>query len=151
MKLRVATIPIVGLVGLAAWAVHRLVEASGHPGNYYRYRHSDIGFVYPTDSVITWSAAILVEALVASFIVGRVKHTPGGCVVTALCFGAAFMAMLPLAMHAPPYYGVHLVWLLFAAGWLVVAAIATALVNLALRHRRRSVGEHGVESVDERD
>jgi hypothetical protein len=151
MKLRVAMIPIVGLVGLAVWAIHALVVRSGHPGNYYRYRHSDVGFVYPTDSVVTWSAVILIEAVIAGVVVARIKHTPGACVVMALCFGAAFMAMLPLAMHAPPYYGMHLVWLLFAAGWLVVAAIATALVNLALRRRRPSVREDRVESLDERD
>jgi len=51
-----------------------------------------------------------------------------------VCAGAMLAAGLPLAMHAPPYYGGHLVWLFYAAGWMLPMA-AIAAIESAVRAR----------------
>lgn len=119
----------IGFVALAAWSIWGVVESSGEPGRYYRFRHSEAGFVYPRDSVIAWSAAIAVE--LASFLgflsLGqrlspgvRLLSILGLCVVGLGVFGFG-------AMHAPPYYTGHLVWLFVAGAWSMVTAIAAAI------------------------
>ena len=142
-------IPAGGLVAVALWSIYGLLQRSADPGFYYQYFRNPQLFVYPAQQVAEWGTAIAVEAALACFVVMRVpkRSRIAACLIAALVLGSGFVAMLPLAMHAPPYYGAHLVWLLFGAGWLVVAAIVLAIVRVA----RRSVTQDGVERVDERD
>jgi hypothetical protein len=47
--------------------------------------------------------------------------------------------LLPLGMHAPPYFAFQLIFLLFSAVWLVLVAIVAwlaSLVNGVLKRRR---------------
>ena len=66
-----AVIAIVGLVLAAAWFAARIIANSGRPGNYYQYRHSAEGFVYPTSGVAISVGLIAVEVLLVSWLLLR--------------------------------------------------------------------------------
>ena len=53
----------------------------------------------------------------------------------AFGFGGLFFATMVLAIHAPPYFGGHIAWLLIAAVWMLLAAIIVAIVNEWRRER----------------
>jgi lysylphosphatidylglycerol synthetase-like protein (DUF2156 family) len=135
MRTRHAMIPVFGLAVIAAWCLLGAIRGSGVPGNYYRFRHSATGFVYPTDDVLTWCGVIVAELVVA---IGILWWTTGSlprtCVLLAACLGVPFAVLLPLGMHAPPYFAMHLVFLMFATIWLIVAAIIT-------RHAAKSAND----------
>jgi hypothetical protein len=109
------------------------LDGSGMPSHYYGYFRSPERFVYPTRDVAQWTGAIAVEAAVASWWLWRARSVPATCVVLALLFGPALAVLAPFAMHAPPYFGAHLLFLLFAVAWFVVAALATWLARFAKR------------------
>src|SRR5580700_1898424 len=51
----------VGLVVAAGWVGYLTAFDSGQPGNYYKFRHSPDGFVYPTTTVVVWLGVIAAE------------------------------------------------------------------------------------------
>lgn len=127
----------IGLVVTAAWSVERLIRSSARPGNYYQYRHSADGFVYPTHEVVWWCVAIVVELVIAlSFLVFAPRSSPPAARLAILgaLFGLGLLGCGLLAMHAPPYYGGHLVWLFRAAAWTFVMAFPAALEHW---HKKR--------------
>lgn len=120
-------IAAIGLAAIAAWCIYMSLDRSAMPGHYYGYFRSPERFVYPTRDVAEWTAAI------ASWLLWRARSVPATCVVLALLFGPAFCMLAVFAMQAPPYFGAHLVWLLFAVAWFVVAAVAAWIVRFIQR------------------
>ncbi len=120
---------ISGLTILAASCVYLLLRNSADPGHYYEYHSTPERFVYPTHDVIVWTSVIVVELLVASGFLLVTSSLPKACMVLVLVFGVGLAAMIPFAMHAPPYFGAHTVFLIVATGWCLVAAIVTGLVG----------------------
>jgi len=118
-----------GLVALAIWMVLGIIENSGHPGHYYQFRNHADGFVYPTADVAWWCGGIGVELAVALGILwlARRTHPSIRMLACVALFALPFGMAVPFAMHAPPYYGGHIVWLFFAVVWLVIAAVAGAI------------------------
>src|SRR5687767_1168816 len=102
-----------GLVIAGVYSLAKLAVRSAAPGSYYRFRHSAEGFTYPTESVVTWSAVIAVELAISVFILLRTKSVPSMCLVLGLLYGLGLLSLGVFAMHAPPYFGGHLVFLLF--------------------------------------
>ena len=125
-----SNLAIAGLVADGVYWVLQIVQRSGQPGNYYEYRNSAEGFVYPIQGVITWSAIVVVEILVAAWLLRRTKTVPSMCLVLGLLYGIQVLALGVAAMHAPPYFGGFLIASLFGGCWLIVAWIVTALGSL---------------------
>ena len=131
----------VGYVALAVWCVWSIVNSSGNPRAYYKFRNSDAGFVYPTDDVIAWSIAIAVELVgILAFLRLARRTSPGVRLLSIVILPVIGIPVFGfVAMHAPPYYVGHLVWLLFAGAWSVVTAIAAGIEHShRSEHIRRS-------------
>jgi hypothetical protein len=129
----IALVAIAGLTALAALGLHALISHSARPGAYYAYRHFPEAFVYPTQEVLTWSIAIAVETLAACAWLLRTRSPVATCAAAAAIFGVIVAFCMPLAMHAPPYYGGHLVFVLLSAVWLGLIVIVAGVVRLLLR------------------
>jgi hypothetical protein len=52
--------------------------------------------------------------------------------------GLGGVAFAPFTMHAPPYFGLHIVFLVFAAGWLALAAIVGWITRYASAAREQA-------------
>jgi hypothetical protein len=126
-------IAVVGLAAIAAWCMYLSIDRSGMPSHYYAYFREASRFTYPTRDVALWSAAIAIEAGVALWFLWCARSVPAMCVVLALLFAPGVIVLGPLAMHAPPYFGAHLVFLFLAEVWFVVAALATWIARFAKR------------------
>jgi hypothetical protein len=119
----------VGLAAIAIWMGIWLVFDSGQSRLYYQYRHQDQLPEYPIREVVQWLGAIAGElGLACALLLGARKTHPA----VRLLANAAWMGLLcfcnaALLMHAPPYFADHAVWLLFAAAWSIVIAIAAAI------------------------
>lgn len=122
-------VAIVGLVALAVFVGWRTVVTSGDPGHYYQYRNSLTLPDYPVVEVLEWVGAIALEGLAAiAFLVLASKTSPAlRLLAVMLVYALIFMCMLPFAMHSPPYYGGHLLWLFAAGVWCLVTATAAAI------------------------
>ena len=120
-----------GVLGLAAIRfVWSIVTASGNPRAYRAYYADESAFLatwqYPSVAV-TWSCVLLVaEAVVLWFIVCR-SLTPHlwrrALVCVALTVPAALIGM-PFLMHAPPYLGFHILWLVTIAALAILTFAA---------------------------
>ena len=137
---RLSWIAISGLWINALHGSMRMIDRARLPETYdgYRYRsgRAPADWAFPTDDVATWICAIAVEALVVSVLLRLVTGSITGICLTlaALCGFGAFV-MIPLGMHARTTFSIHAISLLFAAGWLIVMGIASALVRLVVRDR----------------
>lgn len=120
-------IVIAGLAVLSAWCIAGAISNSANPGNYYQYRHSAEGFVYPAREVLSWVLVITAEAVLATIWLLATRAPRHASVVIGLAFGVAGFFFAAISMHAPPYFANHAIFLLFAAAWLWLAAIAGAL------------------------
>lgn len=136
---RLSWITIAGLWINAIWWTRLMIERSQLPTTYhgYRYRHgAPADWTFPTDDVVQWAGAIVIEALVLSVLLRLGRRSPG--VVCAafgpLCGMAAFV-MIPLGMHGAVTYGLHCVALLFAGGWMILMAVVSGIVSLIVRDR----------------
>src|SRR5215475_440820 len=130
---RVALVAIAGLTVLAAYWIYALITNSAHPGAYYGYRHHPENFVYPTQEVVGWSTAIAVETAVACAGLWRSRSPLAGCAAAAAIFSVLVFGFAPLIMHAPPYYGCHIAFLVLAALWFGLVAVVGGLVRLLAR------------------
>jgi hypothetical protein len=126
----ISLVAIAGLVVLAALSIHGVIAKSADPGGYYGYRHHPEDFVYPAEEVVTWSLAIAVETLAACTLLLLARSPVARCAAAAAIFGVIVMFCMPLAMHAPPYYGGHLVFVLFSAMWLGLIVVVARIVRL---------------------
>jgi len=133
ISIRVA---LIGLVAIAIYSGHGLAIISGDPGHYYQYRHASVLPAYPTTAVLESLGLMAAEVVAAFLLVLLARRTKPAVRLLAVgvCAGAMLAAGLPLAMHAPPYYGGHLVWLFYAAGWMLPMA-AIAAIESAVRAR----------------
>lgn len=130
-----SNLAIAGLLADGVYSVMNIAARSGRAVNYYEYRHSAEGFVYPTQDVVTWSAIVLVEIVIAAWLLHRTKTVPSMCLVLGLVYGLQVLALAVFAMHAPPYFGGFLIASVFGGCWLVIAWIVTALGS-RLGHER---------------
>jgi hypothetical protein len=121
-----------GHLAIAAWCVLASVRQSGLPSHYYQFRHGEAGFVYPAHEVGVWCSAIAAELVATCWILWFVRATASTAALLAVLFGVATCGFGVVAMHAPPYYGMHVVFLLFSAAWLVIVALAAALLGASL-------------------
>lgn len=129
----IALVAIAGLVALAALSLHAVIAKSARPGAYYGYSHHPEDFVYPAEAVVKWCIAITVETLAACTLLLLGRGAVASCAAAAVIFGVIVVVFLPFAMHAPPYYGGHLVFALFSALWLGLIVIVAGIVRLLLR------------------
>lgn len=129
----IALVAIAGLVVLAAFWIHAVIAGSANPGAFYGYRHHPENFVYPADEVVTWSLAIAVETLAACILLLLGRGPVASCAAAAAIFGVIVLFCIPLVMHAPPYYGGHLAFVLLSAVWLGSIVIVAGIVRLVLR------------------
>jgi hypothetical protein len=136
---RFSAITVTGLLAIAGWFVYLSIVNSGHPGNYYAFRHSAAGFVYPSSEVATWCTAIAVDALLAASLVWRSPTPRALAAMLGLLCGLGLVMFGVMAMHAPPYYGAHLAFLFFAGVWLLGAAVVGGLLRLAAAGERAEV------------
>jgi hypothetical protein len=124
-----ALIPVVGLLLLAIASVYWSAVQSADPmRDYVGHRHPET-YEYPTAGVIEWSAAILAEALLTSWIVWRAKSLAMTCFAAGFMYVCCFFGMLVLAMHAPVYFTSHILWLLVGGVWLGLAALITGVLR----------------------
>jgi hypothetical protein len=130
---RIALIAIAGLVVLSAFWFRALITNSAHPGAYYAYHNHPESFVYPTQEVVGWSTAIVVETAVACACLWRSRSPVATCVAAAATSGVLVFFFLPFVMHAPPYYGCHIAFLVLAALWFVLVAVVAGLARLIAR------------------
>jgi hypothetical protein len=129
----IAWVAIAGLTVLAAYWLYAMFANSARPGAYYGYRHHPENFVYPTQEVAGWSIAIVVETVVACVWLWRSRSPIACCAAFAAIFGVIFLFCLPLVMHAPPYYGCHIAFVMLAALWLVLVAVVAGIARLIAR------------------
>ena len=129
----IALVAIVGLVVLAALWIHAVIANSARPGAYHGYRHHPEDFVYPTQEVVTWSIAIAVETLGACVLLLLGRSPIATCAAAAAIFGVIVVFCMPFVMHAPPYYGGHIAFVLLSAVWLGLIAIVAGIARLCLR------------------
>jgi len=150
----ISLVAIAGLVALAALMIHGVIANSANPGSYYGYRHHPEDFVYPADDVLTWTLAIAVETLAACTLLLLVRGAPvATCAAIAAIFAVITSFFMLFAMHAPPYYGGHLVFALFSAAWLGLIVIVAGIVRLVVRlhrgpRRDRDAGGGAAPSTD---
>lgn len=133
----IALVAIAGLVALAALSIHGVIARSAHADLYYGYHRHPEDFAYPADDVLTWIVAIAAETLAACTLLLLGRGPVASCAAAAVIFGVIVMLCMPLAMHAPPYYGGHLLFVFFAAVWLGLIVIVAGIVRLVLRLRGR--------------
>jgi hypothetical protein len=129
---------IAGLTAIAAWSIGTSIQRSAEPGFYYGYFRHPESFVFPIRDVIEWVSVIAVETVIASWLVWRARAPRAASMLVAVVFGLALVCFAPLAMHAPPYFGGHIVFLFFAAAWLAVAAIVGWVAGYASDARERA-------------
>lgn len=128
-KRLLARLASLGHAAIAIWCIVHLVKSSGDPGHYYQYRHGAEGFQYPAHEVGVWCSVIGAELVATAWILWFAPSLAATAVLLAVAFGVATVGFGLLAMHAPPYYGMHVIFLLFSAGWLVIVGIAAALAG----------------------
>jgi hypothetical protein len=121
---RLGWITITGLWANAIYWSIMLIDRARLPQTFdgFRYRHGDApaNWAFPTHDVADWVCAMAIEALVVSALLRRVTGSITGiCLAVGALCGLAFLAMAPLGMHAPATFVLHLVSLLFSAGWLI--------------------------------
>jgi hypothetical protein len=122
-------VAVLGHFVIAVWCIVTSVRNSFDSGHYYQfYRHPE-SFVPPVDDIAWWCGAIGVEVTVASWILELVRSTAAASFVLALVAGLATLVLAPLAMHAPPYYGMHIVFTAFSTAWLFLVAIVAKLAG----------------------
>jgi hypothetical protein len=136
---RLGWIAIAGLWANAIFWSVLMIDRSGAPATYdgYRYRHSaPAEWAFPTDDVATWAGAIAIEALVLSVLLRLATGSVTGiCALFGVLCGFVALVMLPLGMHAPVTFSLHGAALLFAAGWLLLMSLVSAVVMLGVRDR----------------
>jgi hypothetical protein len=136
---------IAGLTAIAAWCIRTGIHRSAEPGSYYGYFRHPESFVFPVGDVIKWMSVIATETVIASWLVWRARSARAVSLAIALVLGLGAVVSAPFAMHAPPYLGVHIVFLVFAALWLALAAIvgwiAQSVSNARERARRQREGD----------
>lgn len=126
---RIALIPIAGLAILATLCAWMSISGSADPmRDYVGHRHPET-YVYPTEDVIWWTGALVVEALLTSWILWRAKALTRTCFLAAVFYGMAFLALVIFVMHAPVYFTSHVIWLFLGGAWLVLASIITAVIE----------------------
>ena len=130
-------IALAGLVAIAICSGASIVAHSGDPGFYYEYHRAHILPAYPTTAVLESVGGMVAELVAAALLLVLARRTKPFVRLLAVTVFAAvlFLVGLPLAMHAPPYYGGHLVWLLFAAGWTFVMTVIAA-IEAAIRRKQ---------------
>jgi hypothetical protein len=135
---RFSVTTIAGLTAIAAWCIRTSIQHSANPGAYYGYFRTPERFVFPTGDVIEWVSVIAVETVIASWILWRTRSSHAMSMGLAVVFGLGVFACAPFAMHAPPYFGAHIMFLLFGAGWLAVAAIVGWIARYVNGARERA-------------
>ena len=143
---RFSVTTIAGLTAIAAWCIRTSIHNSANPDAYYGYFRAPWRFVFPTRDVIEWVSVIAVETVIASWILLRARSAPATSMGLALVLGLGVVVFAPFTMHAPPYFGSHIVFLVFAAAWLALAAIVgwIARYAIAAREQARQVREGGL-------
>ncbi|PKM24976.1 MAG: hypothetical protein CVV09_12790 [Gammaproteobacteria bacterium HGW-Gammaproteobacteria-13] len=133
--LRTLLLPLTALVGMAL-----LVWAGSLP-DYWMLRAMPVGSeaVYPLKPVLIFCAIVLAECgLLLAILRPRSYCRSWGRALCA-CLLALGLALFWLqgALHAPPYYGMHLQWwLAVSLGLVLLAGYSSAQ---AWRHRRNRV------------
>jgi hypothetical protein len=122
-----------GTLAIAVWCIYTCIDRSGMRSAYFSYFRTSKVFVFPTRDVAEWTATIALEALVAAWLLWRARSLPVTCGVLALVGVPAVLVFGAFAMHAPPYYTAHLMFLVFAVAWFVVVGVASWLVRRAKR------------------
>jgi len=135
----------IAILGLCAnaifWSIF-LIDRGRSPGSWdgYQYRRggAPAEWAFPIGGVATWICAMAAEAFVLSALLRRARGSVAG-VYLALGFlaGLGSVAMFPFAIHASAGFAIHVVSVLFAAGWLIAMGIAALIVALVLRALRR--------------
>src|SRR5262245_48015759 len=118
---RRAMILVVLITILAAYHIAVLVSQSNKPGYYYEYSVLRNEFSFPYLAVCVSIGFLLVEAALLALALAR---APGPlwsrgllCLLVLLpCAGVG----LPTAMHMPPYYGAHVLWVLSATFFVLI-------------------------------
>jgi hypothetical protein len=128
---RFAIVAIACHAAIAAWCILTCIERSGRPGNYYAFRNSPEQFVYPTHDVAVWCGVIVLELAITAWVLLRSPSLAAASLMLGLLSGLVCALLLPLTMHAPPYFGFHVIFLLFSAVWLVLVAILAWLASLS--------------------
>jgi|GEM_PF-3686623 len=122
-------VAVLGHVAIAVWCLITSVRSSLDPGHYRQFYDHPEHFVPPIDDIAWWCGAIGIEVTVASWILKLVPSTAAASFVLALVAGLATLVMAPLAMHAPPYFGMHIVFTAFSTAWLLLVAIVARLAG----------------------
>jgi len=126
---QLVTVAVLGHVALAAWCIVISARNSFDPGHYRNFYNHPETFVPPVDDIAWWCGAIAVEVTVASWILKLVRSTAAASLLLAVIAALATLAMAPLAMHAPPYFGMHIVFTTFSTAWLLLVAIVARLAG----------------------
>ena len=136
---------LAGLIAvLAAYDIWRMLHESSQPGYYYEYSvlaplMHEFKFPYLADSISV--GLLAAEAVLLVYTLAR-QAGPlwmrGICCLAVLLPTAWFGIMS--AMHSPPYYAAHVLWLVHAALLVLLVVLASALTGYYRRLRSRSGG-----------
>jgi hypothetical protein len=136
----------IAVVGLCAnaifWSIF-LIDRGLSPESWdgYRYRHggAPAEWTFPIQGVAIWICAMAAEAFVLSALLRRASGSvAGACLPLGFLAGLASLVMFPFGIHAGAGFSIHVVAVLFAAGWLIAMGIAAIFVALVRRVLRRS-------------
>ncbi len=127
---------------LAVYFIVRLVFDSARPEYYYEYRGVRWDqFTYPYFGVAFSIGLLVVEAILLAFVLTRRFRFGWLWLRGTLCLGVllpfAFIGILG-AMHAPPYYALHVSWMLAVAVCILLLVLASA--DSSLYHKFRGRG-----------
>jgi hypothetical protein len=102
----------------------------------YRYRRggAPAEWAFPIQGVATWICAMAAEAFVLCMLLRRaIGSIAGACLPLGFLAGFASLVMFPFGIHAGAGFGLHVISVVFAAGWLIAMGIASIVVMLVLR------------------
>lgn len=133
--LRTLLLPLTALVGMAL-----LIWAGSLP-DYWMLRAMPVGSeaVYPLKPVLIFCAIVLAECSVLLAVLRPRSYSRSWGRALCACLLAIGLALFWLqgALHAPPYYGMHLQWWLAVSLGLVLLSGYSSVQ--AWRHRRNRV------------
>jgi hypothetical protein len=128
---RVVSLISARTLGLSAvYFIWLIGSHSANPGNYFVHRRGVTpSWAYPTSAVVMSCSLVMLEALVLWLVMNRGRAPElwkRALVCVALTLPAALFGG-GTSMHAPPYYNLHFLWLLTAAGLSSFAFLVSAL------------------------
>ena len=127
MQRRMSWLVICGLLLIALYCSGTMILDSFEPDAYARRRHNAGPWHYPWEGVVGSLSLMAAEVLGACVALRRARSAARAAFFLSLALGAGFLATAILAMHAPPFVTMHLLWLLGGSAWCLLASVCCGI------------------------